>query len=70
MMHRLPEVHSTICADAMKSSSRSTFKADAKLAIAISQRHDEKGTLKSVEKVREEAKKNLRDKINERGKKK
>ncbi|KAJ3301187.1 hypothetical protein HDU76_005813, partial [Blyttiomyces sp. JEL0837] len=63
MTHRLPEVHSQKCAEAKKASSKSTFRNDATLGIALSNKPGQSGGVKSIAKEREDAKKRLKEKI-------
>jgi hypothetical protein len=68
MSHRLPEVHSTKCADQKKSSSQSSFKVDAGLAQSLYNR--EGGSKKTLAKEKADAKERLKKKIETARKKK
>ncbi|KAJ3131048.1 hypothetical protein HK100_006922 [Physocladia obscura] len=63
MSHRMAEVHSERCTSEQKKNAMSTFKADAKLGIAIGRGETQGGKSGSLAKEREDAKKRLAEKI-------
>jgi hypothetical protein len=63
LTHRLPEVHSPQCAAAMKQTSQKSYKEDSKLQIGISKKDGKAGGVASLAKEREDAKKRLKEKM-------